>query len=200
MRRSFDEAHRQLLEDRTIQFSMEAYRPEPTPAWLQWIIDNFGAVWPVLRVVVWAGLAALAVFLLYHLAKRLAGEDWPWSRQEPDAAPDESWRPAEGSARALLAEADRLAAEGRYDEAAHLLLFRSIEDIEARRPRLVRPALTSREVAGAPDLPDEPRRAFQSIVQAVERSLFGGRGLVASEWESCRSDYERFAFAGAWSR
>ena len=36
----------------------------------------------------------------------------------------------------------RRAAEGRYDEAAHILLFRSIDDIEEKRPRLVAPAFT----------------------------------------------------------
>ena len=198
-RRSFDEAHRQLLTDENIQFTMEQFRPEPPPAWLKSLVEAIVAVWPVLRVVFWIGLAALALFLLYQLAKRLSGERWPWRRVGAEAGPDE-WRPEEGPARALLAEADRLAADGRFDEAAHLLLFRSIEDIDARRPRLVQPALTSRDIASAPDLPDEPRRAFQSIVLLVERSLFGGRRLARPDWEHCRAAYEQFAFAGAWAR
>jgi hypothetical protein len=198
-RRAFDEAHRQLLTDGNIQFTMEQFRPEPPPAWLKSLIEAIVAAWPVLRVLFWIGLAALALFLLYQLVKRLSGERWPWRRGRAGTGASE-WRPQEGPARALLAEADRLAADGRFDEAAHLLLFRSIEDIEARRPRLVQPALTSRDIASAPDLPDEPRRAFQSIVLLVERSLFGGRPLARPDWERCRSAYEEFAFAGAWAR
>ncbi|HEX8442319.1 MAG TPA: hypothetical protein VF631_01595 [Allosphingosinicella sp.] len=197
--RSFDEAHRQLLADKDIQFTMEPFRPEPPPAWLKSLIETIVEIWPVLRVLFWIGLVALVLYLLYQLAKRLAGERWPWRRSGTLAGTSE-WRPQEGPARALLAEADRLAADGRFDEAAHLLLFRSIEDIDARRPQLVQPALTSRDIASAPDLPDEPRRAFQSIVLLVERSLFGGRRLARPDWEQCRANYEAFAFAGAWAR
>ncbi len=197
--RSFDEAHRQLLADKNIQFTMEPFRPEPPPAWLKPLIEAIVEAWPVLRVLFWIGLAALVLYLLYHLAKRLAGERWPWRARGAPAQTDD-WRPQEGPARALLAEADRLAADGRFDEAAHLLLFRSIDDIDARRPQLVQPALTSRDIASAPDLPEGPRRAFQSIVLLVERSLFGGRRLARPDWEQCRSAYEEFAFAGAWVR
>jgi hypothetical protein len=198
-RRAFDEAHRQLLADDNIQFTMEQFRPEPPPAWLKPLIDAIVAAWPVLRVLFWIGIGALALFLLYQLAKRLSGERWPWPGTGAQTSADE-WRPEEGPARALLAEADRIAAQGHFDEAAHLLLFRSIEDIDARRPRLLQPALTSRDIALAPDLPDEPRRAFQSIVLMVERSLFGGRRLARPDWERCRAAYEEFAFAGAWAR
>ncbi|HEX8401214.1 MAG TPA: hypothetical protein VF628_05865 [Allosphingosinicella sp.] len=198
-RRSFDEAHRQLLGDASIQWTLDPFRPQPTPAWVRWLVEAIKDAWPVLRVLFWIGVAALALYLLYHLARRLAGESWPWPRRRADAEP-ETWRPAEGSARALLADADRLAADGQYDEAAHLLLFRSIEDIDARRPQLVRPALTSRDIALAPDLPDAPRQAFRSIVLTVERSLFGGRPLAQPDWQQCRSAYEDFAFAGAWRR
>lgn len=197
--RSFDEAHRQLRADDAIQFTLEPFRPEPVPDWLRLLIDAIAEFWPVLRVFFWIGVAALLLFLLYQLARRLAGERWPWRRSHAEAE-TESWRPEQAPARALLAEADRLAADERFDEAAHLLLFRSIDDIEARRPRLVQPALTSRDIAAAPDLPEGPRRAFQSIVLLVERSLFGGRRLARADWEHCRSAYEEFAFAGAWAR
>ena len=59
-----------------------------------------------------------------------------------------AFRPTEAKAKALLEEADRLAAQGRFDEAAHTLLYRSIEDIEDRLPRSIRKAQTSREIAG----------------------------------------------------
>jgi hypothetical protein len=98
----------------------------------------------------------------------------------------------------LLRDADALAEQGRFDEAARLLLFRSIDEIESRRPRLIRPALTSRDIAGAATIPDGARGAFAAIVSMVERSLFAGRALALPDWRECRAAYEDFAFAGAW--
>ena len=109
------------------------------------------------------------------------------------------WRPTEAVARALLDEADKLAAAGRYAEAARLLLHRSIEEIEGRRPRLVRPALTSREISGLPDIPEAARTTFAAIAAVVERSFFGGRDVDAAGFAECRRTYEAFAFPGAWA-
>ena len=100
-------------------------------------------------------------------------------RRGKEAAEEPEWHMAEQPARQLLGEADALAAQGRYSEAAHLLLYRSIEEIDQRRPDTVRKALTSRDIAGLPALPARPAEAFGDIVRAVERSLFGGRTLGA---------------------
>ena len=92
-----------------------------------------------------------------------------------------------------------MAAEGLYGEAARLILHRSIEDIQAHRPALVRPALTSRDIAGLAALPGGPRAAFARIAMLVERSLFARRALAADDWRDCRAAYEEFAFAESWS-
>jgi len=86
-----------------------------------------------------------------------------------------------------------------FDEAAHLLLFRSIDDIEDRRPRLVRPALTARDIAALDAVPPAARGAFSQIGSAVERSLFGGQALDAAAFVACRAAYEAFAFDKAWA-
>ena len=195
---SFAEAHRRLLADSSIQFELVPYQQPESPAWLRGLGEFLEAIFPVLRILFWVGVAALALYILYVVARRLSGSQWPWAKRAPEEDQEESWRPAEAPARALLREADVLAAEGRFSEAAHLLLFRSIEEIESRRPKLVRPALTSRDIAGAPELPNEPRRAFSTIVKLVERSLFGECMLGEQDWRECRTAYESFAFAGAW--
>jgi hypothetical protein len=102
-------------------------------------------------------------------------------------------------ARALLDEADRLAAAGRYAEAVRLILHRSIEDIEGHRPRLVRPAYTAREIGRLSDIPDNARNVFVGIAGVVEKSFFGGQGLDAAGFADCRKAYEAFAFPGAWA-
>lgn len=193
---AFAEAHRRLIEDDSIQFQLQPVEIPDRPD-LSGFFDFLQAAGPVVKVLFWVALIAIAAFLIYLIALRITGASWPWRRGGP-VAPDESWRPAEAPARQLLAEADGLAADGRFSEAAHLLLFRSIEDIDGRRPDLVRPALTSRDIAGLSGIPERPRGAFARIAMAVERSLFARRPLVEGDWRDCRAAYEEFAFAEGW--
>jgi hypothetical protein len=191
---AFADAHRQLLGDATIQFDLPA--PEPPPEPPQWI----GGMLPVMQVIFWVAVAAFVLFIVYAIASRLAGRDWTWRRKTREEAPDLSWRPEAGEARELLGEADALAAQGLYSEAARLILHRSIEDIDDKRPDLVRPALTSRDICALEAIPGRPRSAFARIAAMVERSLFAGRPLVSGDWADCRAAYEEFAFAEGWSR
>ena len=188
---AFEEAHRQLLADTTIQFELPGIEPPPEAP------DLSGAI-PFVQVIFWIAVAGFALFVLYLIARRVAEGDWSRRRGVEEEAANEGWRPEAGQARALLGDADALAALGRYSEAARLLLFRSIEDIDAKRPDLVRPALTSRDIAALEAIPGRPRSAFLAIAMLVERSLFAGRPLASGDWTSCRSAYEEFAFAEGW--
>jgi hypothetical protein len=193
----FDAAHAKLLADSSIQFEMTTYKPDPPPAWLEALFNLIGASGS--RIVFWIVLGVAAIALIAFIARRAQESDWSWlRRRKAEEEEAQAWRPEEAPARALLQEADSLAAAGRYGEAAHLLLFRSIEDIDRRRPDLVRPALTSRDIAIAPALPSGPKSAFGRIVSTVERSLFGRRTLEAHDWKACREAYQEFAFASAW--
>ena len=173
--------------------------PRDPPGWLQWLADFLSADHPGLRLALWilAGLFALAIVWL--IVMRLRGADWPWRHgagAEGEADPD--WRPEGAKARTLLGQADALAAAGRFSEAAHLLLFRSIEDVDERRPQAIRKSLTARDIAGLPAIPDRPRGAFARIAMLVERAFFARRALGEPEWRECRTAYEEFAFADGW--
>jgi hypothetical protein len=197
----FADAYADVRGDASIQFEMNGIEPPaPPPAWLEWLIDGLAGTGPVFSFLFWVAVAAGVLFILYLIFRWAEGRGLSFRRKPREkAGPEqEAWAIAEAPARALLAEADALAAAGRYSEAAHLLLFRSIEEIDRRRAAVIRPALTSRDIAAAPGLPPEPRGAFQRIVMMVERSLFGGAQLAAADWQSCRADYEQFAFAKAW--
>lgn len=195
----FEEAHRRLAADEAIQFDLARFEPPKPPAWLKPLLEMLEGLGPLLTFLFWGLVAAGVLLLLYWLFRFLEAKGLFGGGGE-GAGDEEDWRPQEAPARALLEEADRLAAEGRYSEAAHLLLHRSIADIDDRRPDLVRPALTSRDIAGAPNLPPGPRAAFSRIVMLVERSLFGGRDLDRGDWSACRAAYEDFAFAGEWGQ
>lgn len=192
------EAHGRLIADTSIQFELKQVEPPPPrPDWLLELQRMLEAAWPVLRVLIWAALAALVLWLLYHLFLRIRDGEWRW-RRKGDVTPDERWRPDEAPARQLLAEADALAAAGRFSEAARLLLHRSVEDIQKRQPDLLRPALTSRDIAALPAIPEQPRGAFARIAALVERGLFARIDLGEGDWRDCRTAYEDFAFAGGW--
>jgi hypothetical protein len=195
------EAHERLLQEPGLQFQFEALPPPPTlPEWLLAVFRFLGRLQPLFEVVFWtaiAGLAGLIIFFAAREALRYYRGRKPHEAGTTAVEPD--WRPPAARARALLSDADRLAAEGRFAEAVHLLLFRSIEDIDAKRPHAVKPALTSRDILALGSLPAVARRALERLVAAVEWSYFGGRPVDATAFSECRRAYEEFAFPDSWA-
>jgi hypothetical protein len=95
--------------------------------------------------------------------------------------------------RSSAAEADRLASEGRWDEAVHGLLQAAIEDEARRIDRPPRRSSTSRELVRAFPWGETRREAFRVLVEHVERSLFGGETLSEADWRRCRERYDVLA-------
>jgi hypothetical protein len=174
------------------------------PHWLEVILRAIGKgiqfVAPALGWIFIGGLVLALLIVLFFLGREFVTARWPERfRRKPAAVKPEEWRPAPAVARALLDEADRLAAAGRYAEAVRLILHRSIEEIDGRRPRLVRPALTAREIGRLDGIPEGARTTFGAIAGLVEHSFFAGRSLDAEGFAACRRAYEAFAFPGAWA-
>jgi len=199
---SIAKAHEALRARSDIQFEMTAAKPPEVPEWVRWLVRQLsqivpniapGVGWFLLGCVL-LGAATILYFVVRNLVVSRRSRD-AQAEAESDVA---TWRPSETAARALLADAEALAAQGQYDEAAHLLLRRSLEDIQRHRPRLLRPALTSREIAGSDWMPGIVRRAFAAMAAPVERSLFGGRSLARNDWEEARAAYGEFALPKAW--
>lgn len=189
-------AHGALLKTRGLQFDFGG-APKEAPSELPpWLVELLRVITPALPYVFWAGVIVGGALILFYLARELLPESWFRRRRAAPTATD--WRPAPEQARALLQDADSLAAAGRFEEAIHLLLFRSIDDLSTRRPGAVRPALTSRDIAGLEALPASARAAFGRLAEAVERTFFGGRAAGADAFSAARADYEAFAFAEGW--
>ena len=217
---SFKAAHAALKADSSVQFSLPPAPPPPkTPDWLKSFFDWLGDVlepvgkffaWlgsflpdaPYARALMWLVIAVLLAVVAWMVIERFRHGKWRLptlpsaSRAEIDE--DDAWVPEAAPARAWLTEADALAAEGRYAEAVHHLLIRSIEDIVRRRPNVVRPALTSREISAAEAMPKPARSLFAMIAALVERSLFGGRPVDGQDWTTARAAYADFLQPGAW--
>jgi len=199
----------ELRADGDVQFAPVTI-PEiapPEPNWIQQLLaklfaflaDLFGPVGEALAAswwwLQWVLLAAVIGFALVLLVRMLGPGFGRRAKRAASAAEEGEWRPDAAATLALLEEADRLAAEGRFDEATHLLLQRSVGHIIAARPDWVEPSSTARELAALPALPDSARAAFRVIAERVERSLFALRALDRTDWDAARAAYAEFALA-----
>ncbi|MEM7665097.1 MAG: hypothetical protein AAF250_04525 [Pseudomonadota bacterium] len=200
------EGWNELRQNADIQFEpVEIPAPEPeVPSWLEQMLQDLfafladlmapigralGISWPVLQ---WVLLGLVALFVLYLLYRLISPMDLQRNVTSTETV-DNGWRPDRKESLALLEDADRLAAEGKFDEATHLLLQRSVGQIAAARPDWVEPSSTARELAALPALSETARGAFRVISERVERSLFALRALDRGDWEAARSAYAEFA-------
>lgn len=201
------EAHARLLQDNELQLTrpeqeMVDIEPVDPPGWVEALGQFLESLGPVFMVVFWTAVALVVLGLVYFLFGEAIRMRLGIGNKKPEKPADDvliDIRPDADRARSLLEEADALAREGRFAEAVHLLLFRSIEDVQERLEGGVPTSLTSREIAGLGSMPDRARRALKPIIQVVEHSFFGGRDVDVDGWQSARRSYEDFAFGEGWA-
>lgn len=163
--------------------------PFTIPPWLAEAI-----LWTVVAVI----LLAVA-FFLFQLAYDLLRDRSPFKRNRDRAAaiPERVETPV-AAAREVdphsLAEADRLAAEGRFSEAIHLLLLVAMQRLHRELGPRVAPAMTGREVLHLSSLPGATVAPLTRMVQLSEINHFGGRAAGEPDYRSARDDY--LAFSG----
>ena len=204
-----DRALAALEGDDTLQTERPEWTPEPVTfrprGERSWLIDAIAGFFRLLGPVVGYMLIALIALMIAFALYSVFGESFTLRRREkvaksgPVVSHIDDLRPDETAARALLEDADALAAAGRFAEAVHMLLFRSIDDIQSRREGGVPRSLTAREIGRLDSLPARVRGALAPIIQIVERSFFGGRPVDASGWQTARASYQDFAFGEAWT-
>ncbi|MFN4025145.1 MAG: hypothetical protein ACK4MQ_09940 [Hyphomonas sp.] len=200
-------AHAAYLRDSGLQLTRPEredapIQPRTTPGWLQAVGRFLESLGPVFAALFWIAVAAIVAGLLYFIFGEAIRMRLGFKKKGAEKIADDlltDIRPDAARARSLLEEADALARQGRFAEAVHLLLFRSIEDIQERLDGGVPTSLTAREIAGLSRLPDRARRALRPIIQIVEHSFFGGHGVDADGWKNARQSYEDFAFGEGWA-
>ncbi len=193
---SLDAAFRALKRNESYQFELaEPIPAKPPSAFSKMIAAFFEGLFkilaPFLRIIFWLGIGALVLAVVYLLGRTIY--ETRFARPKTSDATDEPdiplYQPAKAQAQILLDEIDRLAAEGRYGEAVHVLLFRSIQDIDRHRPNVVRRSLTAREIGQLTVLTPEARKAFSTIAGVSELSHFGGKPIGAAGFQTARAAY-----------
>lgn len=199
----FAENWREMRDNEDIQFSPVEVPDQPPrePSWFERLLQDFfeflaslfswfPSIWPVLQWVLIALAAALVLFILYRLL-----EPYLQLRRNNEITEETEmeWVPDAAQSAALLEDADRLASEGKYDEATHLLLQRSVSHMAEAKPDWVEPSSTARELTAIEPLPDKARATFRVIAERVEQSLFALRSLNKDDWEAARAAYADFA-------
>ncbi|MEP2735670.1 MAG: DUF350 domain-containing protein [Erythrobacter sp.] len=199
---NFAENWRDLRDNGDIQFApVEVPEPPPRePSWfedfmrsvgelLEPVFRGFPNIWPFFK---W-GLIIIGVLLVAYVIYRLVEPYLVTPRRDRAEIEEPEWQPDAAQSLALLEDADRLAAQGKFDEATHLLLQRSVTHLSEAKPDWVEPSSTARELTAIEALPDKARETFAVIAERVERSLFAMRALGKDDWEAARAAYADFA-------
>lgn len=167
---------------------------EEEPSWSFELPDSLlGLARVLMWLLVGAGGLLLVIFIVNELSSfRLRPRGTatqPGGADLPSGA-----SPAEPGTGLSLDAADRLAREGRYAEALHMLLLDCIAQLRRLRfDAVIAPSLTSREVARRLSLPEKSAHALSAIVSAVELSHFGGRAAGEEDYRRCRDNYIQIA-------
>ena len=190
------DSFRELKRDESIQYDLaDVIPPKPQSAFSKALSDFFlglfKILFPILVLCFWIGIGILIVSMLYLIGRtiyetRFAKHVKKEKKEEPEIP---LYEPARAQARILLDEVDRLAAEGKYGEAVHTLLFRSIQDIDRNRPNVIRRSLTAREIGSLSILTQNSRQAFSTIAGVSELSHFGGNPIGKSGFDIARQAY-----------
>lgn len=168
--------------------------PEPKP--VKKPLFDLGFLGPIFQLIFYGLLTLAVVYILYLILNTIIATRRSTVKADKTAeTPDiPAYQPDAETARVLIDDADSLAAQGKFAEAVHILLFRSIQDIEDKRPHHVKRSLTSREIASLSILSPKARNVFSQIGKLVEKSFFGGGLLSMEDYELSKAAYKAFAF------
>ena len=146
-----------------------------------------------MQAVLWVIVAVIAGALVLWLVNSLRRTGTPKTQRKVVQAPAGPQPVLERP----RTEAERLADEGRYDEAIHTLLLVTIQELAKRLPGGVPAALTSREIVAKSQMPPAARDALRQLASEVEHSLFGGRPVDAQAYQACTAQFHTFVTAYA---
>ena len=154
---------------------------------------------PVVTVLLWVLVGALAIVVAFHAVKSLSRgrrfgrrKTSGASRAEPGEASGGVDAPAQQLPPDPLSAAEDLARSGNYEDAVHLVLLLALEQLRSRFGGLGR-SLTSLEVMRKLPLETQTHRGLSALVALVQLSRFGGRGLDEADYRRSVGSYRDIA-------
>lgn len=167
-------------------------KPPPSPTW-QLHLPSVGGLAAV-KMFFWVLVAVLAALLLIWIGnltvravqrRRRASDAQALVPAEPEATPHQ--------VEPTIEEAQRLAREGCFAEAVHVLLLAAIRRVAERGKRIPQPHQTSRELLRVLPLGPESRQAFRELVVTVEGAHFGGAEVEEADFARSLERYRALA-------
>jgi hypothetical protein len=144
------------------------------------------------KIVLYVVAAILVIAVVTAFVRAFLSREREKKEVRPAAVPAHD--PARPVPAAAFDDADRLAHEGRFAEAIHALLLRTLAGLSERGVGLA-DSSTSREIVRDAALTGEARSELGGLVESVEVSRFGSVVPDAAEYAACRARFERLAGA-----
>lgn len=153
-----------------------------------------GAIGSLASMLMWgviiAGVVILAIFIARDLFKYADDVS-----DEPVKAGPAEVAEIRAALDKPLDDADELARAGRYAEAIHTLLLRTLHELARSAMVRVERSHTSREILGRVPLAPDAREALSVLITYVELTHFGDDPAGAADYAKCREQFNRFATA-----
>jgi hypothetical protein len=150
---------------------------------------------PIPPALLWAILIAGVLAMVFYLLKDTLPL-WLRRREGNWRAPNlEGGRLQSRSAGEAMQAADELARQGRYVEAMHVLLLKSLADMRQQLRLHFAESLTSREILRKVVLSEAGQAALRDIVARVEWTYFGEHDAEESDYEACRGRFDELTKA-----
>jgi hypothetical protein len=149
---------------------------------------------PIASSMLWVIVIVVVLLLIVFLVRELRGYESP-AQVGVAAGPGEAAETTAAIVEQPLDDAEALARAGRFGEAIHALLLRTLEELMRRLDRPLPRSKTSREILAEVRLPEEARGALGHLVSAVEVSFFGGAEPGEGDYQACVERFRRFADA-----
>lgn len=154
--------------------------------------DGGGGAADLGNALIWMLLIVGGVFLIVWITQLVRGRarDVEITRATQAAA-----APAPLQLADTRTKAERLADEGRYAEAIHVLLLETMGQLAGRLASGLHKSWTSREVLRLTKLSADAHGPLEALVGAVETSLFGHETPGELDYRSCTRYFQEFAAA-----
>ena len=146
----------------------------------------------IFTALLWAAGGALILLLLYFVLQEMGALNFRRKPKQKSQVNVSVYGGGEPGPEHIpeLDDAERLAKQGDFSGAVHILLLRAIDHLKRTVGGNLQTSLTSREITRLEALNGAVATSLLELVSPVERSYFGGQTLVHDDYEAARRSYD----------